>query len=107
MLVPFALLSIWTASFANASCSWPSTATSPVKGPSIPIVALQALVELLLPLLAAALLVLLLLLLLLPQPAATSAATARTAAMIHPFLTARTSSSSSRMTFRCVVRGSR
>ena len=46
-----------------------------MNGPSIPIVAAQALAELLLPLLAAALLVLLLLLLL-PQPAATSAVSA-------------------------------
>jgi hypothetical protein len=50
----------------------------------MPIVASQALDELLLPLLAAALLVLLLLLLL-PQPAATSAVSASAAVIIRPF----------------------
>src|SRR5947209_13739181 len=90
MLVALARLSSATASLANASCSWPSTATWPVSGASMPIE-----VEHLLPLLATAvelleplapLLLLLLLLLLLPQPAATSAVSASAANVMRPFI---------------------
>src|SRR5215469_37443 len=37
ILVLFAALSMDTASSAKCSCSWPSTATGPVSGPSMPI----------------------------------------------------------------------
>src|SRR5690348_11596577 len=96
MLVPLALLSSWIASLAKASCSWPSTATWPVSGASMPIDAAHLLVALpatawLVLLLALA--PLLLLLLLLPQPAATSAVSARAARLMRTFIGAGTSSS--------------
>src|SRR5579862_3290829 len=95
MLVPFALLSSAIASWANASCSSPSTATWPVIGASMPTDAVQLLE---LPLLLAAwvelpllaLVALLLLLLLLPQPAATSAVMAMAARLMRTFIGART-----------------
>ena len=93
MFVPLALLSSWTASLANASCSWPSTATWPVSGASMPMEAEQLLELLLPPPLAACFeLLLLLLLLLLPQPAATSAVSARTSKLMRTFIGAGTAS---------------
>src|SRR5579875_250267 len=85
MLVPLALLSLATAILANASCSSPSTATWPVIGASMPIEAVQFLLELE-PVLALLVLPPLLLLLLLePQPAAISAASASAATVMRGF----------------------
>jgi hypothetical protein len=71
-----------------------------VNGPSIPTVASQALLALLLlvPLLADALL-LLLLLLLLPQPAAISAVSESAATIIRPFTALTSSSGESQFSF--------
>ena len=86
-LVWFAALSSATASCAKWSCSSPTCATGPVNGPSI---AIEAVHDFELPLLAAAvvelpLLLLVELLLLLPQPPAMIADRARAAKPIRTF----------------------
>src|SRR5215475_11646004 len=69
------------ASCAKCSCSWPSTATGPVSGPSIPIVALHALLP---PPAAVPPL--------LPHPAATSAPSADATIIVRPFMDVASSS---------------